>query len=700
MTSTTRSRTTSTARTSVIAAAVLLAWFGIGSAHAAAFATEATASAPAAQVLDRGGASSDRHARAQSGFSSDARAAADGERAGYLLLADNHDKGAPKADQGAKDAKAKGAKAKDAKAKEPAKDLGPIGNAFRFLGEQSFVFIFLALALGYPLGRITIKGVGLGATAGTLVVGLAISLIAFTNYEIQYQLPGLVSTIFLSMFMYALGMKVGPQFFPGLKRGGIGLVMIGVLCIVTNFIICFGGAKLAGLDPGYAAGLISGSYTVTAVIGVATSAVDGGAFTPPDGVTTDQVAANIAAGYAISYVLSLIGVILLVKYLPQIFGEDPVEKGKEAEAKLGGGAGTDVLPGTQASFIMGFSPLDIRTYKVEQDELVGQSIKQLFEKYPHASVLRVLRGDQVIEAQENPTLAKDDIIAVRGHYADLIGKAGQRVGTEVDDPRARDIEIEVAELHVGKGELGGKTLAELAKEIGFGLFLKAMFRQGQQLPKLPETQVEVGDVLRIAGPAWCVKRAADALNAKPITFTTLTEVMYLSIALVIGYCVGLLSVTVAGIPFALGTSAGCMLAGIMFATLRTWNPGFGGPMSEGARAFLQDIGLSVFIAVLAANVGSKVIASFQGTTVIWLALIGLAGGIVPPFLCFLFGRVVLKMNSVILAGAVAGARNSTPALQAITDQSKSSTPAVPYPVTYALTSAMVLISGYIAMILS
>ena len=147
-------------------------------------------------------------------------------------------------------------------------------------------------------------------------------------------------------------------------------------------------------------------------------------------------------------------------------------------------------------------------------------------------------------------------------------------------------------------------------------------------------------------------------------------------------------------------AVGIFAGGIVFATLRTWNPAFGGPVSEGARSFLQDIGLNVFIAVLAANVGSKVIASFQGTTVIWLAIIGTLAALVPPFLSFLYGHYVMKMNSVVLAGACAGARNSTPSLQALSEQAQSSVGAIPYPVTYALTSALVLISGYLAMILS
>ena len=290
-------------------------------------------------------------------------------------------------------------------------------------------------------------------------------------------------------------------------------------------------------------------------------------------------------------------------------------------------------------------PLDIRAYKVENEELVGQTVEQLFRKYPHAAVLKVVRGDEVIDASDNPTIQMGDIIGVRGRYEALIERAEKVVGKEVDEPRARDVEIEVADVVVGKSEYAGKSLEELGKEIGFGVNLQAMFRQGNELPHLPETVVEVGDVLRLAGSEFCVGHAAEKLNSKPIVESTLTETFYLAVSLLIGYVCGKLSVTLGGIPFALGTSAGCMLTGIMFSYLRTRNPAFGGPMSEGARSFLQDIGLSLFVAVLASSVGPKILASFQGTVVIKIAALGLIAALVPPFLAWLYGFYVPQDES-------------------------------------------------------
>ncbi|MCP3944538.1 MAG: transporter [Desulfobacteraceae bacterium] len=580
------------------------------------------------------------------------------------------------------------------------KHYSPIATVFAYLGSNMFVFLFLSLSLGYPLGKITIKGVNLGATAGTLIVGIALSLTAFMAFGITYSAPGLVSTIFLLMFMYAIGIKVGPQFFSGIARGGMDFVVIGLIVAISNFLICFIGAKLVNMAPGYGAGIISGSYTITAVMGVAQSAVASGAVTLPQGMTANTVGANLAAGYAISYVLSSIFTILVIKYLPVVCGIDPVQAGRDAEASFGAGQGEEALPGTFGSSMEGVSPMDIRAYKVEHQELVGQSIEDLFHKNPHAAVYKVLRDDKLIDASDNPKLKMGDIIGVRGFYAGLISEGEKTLGTEVDEPRVRNVMIEVADVHVGKTKYAGKTVEHLGRQIGFGLYVKALFRQGHPIPHLPKTIIEVGDVIRLAGPEWCVNMAAKKFGGRPILESAITETTYLAIAMVLGYLVGHFSVTLGGIPFALGTSAGCMVAGILFSWWRTRNPAFGGPMSEGARSFMQDIGLNLFIGVLAANVGPKILQSFQGTVVIWITVFGLLGALVPPILAWIYGLYFRKMNPAILQGAVAGARNHTPSMKAAQEICQSDIPAVGYPVPYAITSALVLILGYLTMVLS
>lgn len=150
---------------------------------------------------------------------------------------------------------------------EPVTEAGLHG-FFQLLDNQPIAYVLLALALGTLIGSFSFKTISLGSTAGTLLVGVVLSMIAEAAYGITYSIPGILSSFMLLLFMYALGLKVGPQFFSGLRKGGLAFVGIGLIVWSLNWVICYFGAKLVGLAPGYATGLISGSYTITAVLGV------------------------------------------------------------------------------------------------------------------------------------------------------------------------------------------------------------------------------------------------------------------------------------------------------------------------------------------------------------------------------------------------------------------------------------------------
>lgn len=570
---------------------------------------------------------------------------------------------------------------------------------FQLLGNEPIAFVLLALALGTLIGKLSFKTISLGSTAGTLLVGVVVSMIAQSAYGITYAIPGILSSFMLLLFMYALGLKVGPQFFSGLRKGGLAFVATGLIVWVLNWVICYFGAALAGLAPGYATGLISGSYTITAILGVGQSALASGAYKPPAGVTVAEVGANMAAAYAISYVLSTVGIILLIRYLPRIFGHDAKADAKLAEAAFSGGA-THPVPGAPGALVMGFSAYDLRAFSVTHDDFIGRTVAQLAVDHPEAPILQLVRDGGVLDMTGDPVVRKGDIVTVRGDARDLILKDGKLIGPESDNPMARNIPLEVADVHVGAHAHSGKSMAELGQVMPGGVAVQALFRSGNELPLGPKSDVRFGDVLRLTGPDAALRRAAKRLGGHVVLPTMKSEVLYLAIAMLAGYLVGIVTVTISGIPFALGTSAGVIMAGVGVSYFRSRNPNFGGPVHEGARSFLQDFGLNAFVAVLSANVGPKVISALGGDTILWLALIGLAGALIPPLVAFWIGIKVFGLNSIIADGATTGARNSTPGLNAIMEESGSSVAAVPYPVSYALTTVLALIGGYFSMILS
>lgn len=569
---------------------------------------------------------------------------------------------------------------------------------FELLGHQPIAFVLLALALGTLIGKASFKTISLGSTAGTLLVGVVLSMIAEAAYGITYAIPGILSSFMLLLFMYALGLKVGPQFFSGLRKGGLAFVGIGLIVWVLNWAICYFGAALVGLAPGYATGLISGSYTITAILGVGQGALTSGAYKPPSGMTVDEVGANMAAAYAISYVLSTVGIILLIRYLPRIFGHDAAADAKLAEAEFSGGA-IHPVPGAPGALTMAYSSYDLRAFSVTHDSFIGRKLSQLTDDFPEAPILRVVRDGKVMDLTSDPIVQKADIVTVRADVHDLILKDGELIGPESDDPLARNVPMEVADVHVGAHGLSG-TISELPMAGRGGVTVQALFRAGNELPIGPKSDVRFGDVLRLTGPDAAIQRAARRLSGHAILPTLKSEVLYLALAMLAGYLVGIATVTISGIPFALGTSAGVILAGVGVSYFRSRNPEFGGPVHEGARSFLQDFGLNAFVAVLSANVGPKVISALVGDTILWLALIGLAGALLPPLIAFWVGIKVFGLNSIIADGATTGGRNSTPGLNAIMEESGSSVAAVPYPVSYALTTVLALIGGYFSMILS
>ena len=589
-------------------------------------------------------------------------------------------------------------------------DLGLVGGVLHFLGTQPFVLLFLVLALGTQLGRVKFGFISLGSTAATLLAGIAISLCAYLGYDIRYQIPTLLTTIFLNLFMFAVGLKVGPQFFSGLRLDGIKFIIIAALVVGLNFAIVFGAGKALGLSPGLSTGLIAGSMTDTAVIGAATGAVESGTYRPPEGVTAADIVGNVAAGYAITYLFSLVGMILLIRNISRLSGIDAKAAARAAEDSYGGGKSQFPTVGTEAAYSLSQQlPVSVRAYKIEHDDIIGLSVREVSTRFD-IPILRVMRGDRILDLSTNPIVERGDIATVIADKMRLVRLSRfQPALTEVADERALQVDIEVADLVVTRREFVGLTLEEAVQrfrrnlfpegeEVGRIFHLLAAIRAGESIPIWPGTRIERGDIVRVVGPKERIDQAGKLLGAA-VRSTSASDILTMSLGLAIGYIIGFLSITLGGIPLSLGTPAGVMLSGIAISTLRSHFPLFGGPVSEGARSLLQDLGLDLFIAVVALNTAAGVASAFTGGGVAYLLAIGVIGGLVPPLVAWVVGLKFLKLNPAVLMGALSGARFSTPAMRAAQEECGSAVPAVGYPVPYAISAVLVLVAGYLALFL-
>src|SRR5262249_24112108 len=153
------------------------------------------------------------------------------------------------------------------------------------------------------------------------------------------------------------------------------------------------------------------------------------------------------------------------------------------------------------------------------------------------------------------------------------------------------------------------------------------------------------------GPPAAVAHAVKALG-HAVRPTNTTDIITLAFGIGTGYLVGLISIHVAGIPVGLGAMGGVVVAGMVVSILRWINPSLGGPMPEGARAFLESIGVDLFVCGLGLNVAPALVTSLsQGMSTLYVLLLGISTAVVPTFISYVVGLYILKMDPMVLAGA-------------------------------------------------
>jgi len=528
--------------------------------------------------------------------------------------------------------------------------------------------VFLTLAIGFLIGRVKFGGFSLGIVVGTLLAGVLIG-------QLDIKVPAIVKTIFFDLFLFTTGYKVGPQFFRGLKRDALPQVALTVVLCVTCLLTAYGFAKLLGYDVGTAAGLLAGAFSESTVIGTAGEAIQ--RLSLPDAEKT-ALMNNIPVAYAVTY---LIGTASLVWFIPTIgpklMGVNLREEGARMQAEIAGSAELGAGVFSAARFF------DIRAYRVTNPAFANKTVAQLeaLPKDVRAYILRIRRDGAIIEATPDTVVRLDDVVAIIGRQ-ELHAERGSRAGTEVDDKALLDIPVESLDVVVTQRALVGKSLAELAQlEYARGVFMRAITRAGQELPIDSRVRIDRGDVLRLIGPLSEVERAAKEVGYADRPTTT-TDMVFVGTGIVLGGFVGLLSVTVLGIPLTLTASGGALIMGLVFGWLRSVYPFFG-RIPEPAIWIFDTVGLCTFIGVVGLSAGPSFVAGLQKTG-LSLVVVGLVSALLPHTVGILFGRYVLRMQPLIVLGACAGAGTITAALRAVQDEARSSVPALGYTVPYAI----------------
>jgi AspT/YidE/YbjL antiporter-like protein len=287
----------------------------------------------------------------------------------------------------------------------------------KILQDAPEIAVFLSLGLGYLAGKLKIGSFTLGATAGTLLVGLVIGIIAP-----ELKISPLLKAVFFALFIFAVGYRTGPQFFQSFDRRMIKQIVLTVVVTVMGLLCVLVGAKVLGLDAGMAAGLGAGGLTQSSIIGTAGDAIGRLGLEPEE---TQRLQSNVAIGYAVTYVFGTIGLIFVARDIaPRVLGIDLKAASTEYERERS--AGRAVLkPGQfQANLLR-----NTRAFKVDRG--AGKTVEQLEREIGERCFVEFLRRDDS-EAEVVPSmvLERGDVVLVAGNIwgEDRPGGGGERAG--------------------------------------------------------------------------------------------------------------------------------------------------------------------------------------------------------------------------------------------------------------------------------
>jgi len=530
--------------------------------------------------------------------------------------------------------------------------------------------VYLAVGIGYFIGRMKLRGVGLGVVTGSLLGGILIG--NFFHVPVSNQ----AKSILFLLFLFGIGYSVGPSFFQTFKGDGWRWVVLGVFVPVIGLLAAYSVARFLKLDVGYSAGLLSGALTESPTIGTASEAIQ--ALSLPDD-QKQQLIGHIAVADAICYIFGTMGVIWCCSSLgPKLLGVDLREESKKVEASLG-------IQRKKLGISSAWQPIGFRAYTVPEGALiVGKTIAEAEKSIPGARLFveRLRRRGEILSPGPSMIVEAGDTLAVIGRTDVLVPVLGPS-SSEVADPELLEIPVASFDLYVTSKAVAGKTLQEIADSIteARGVLLRGITRGDQSLPIGTETVVERGDTLRVIGSEAAVEKLARVVGTK-IQPSEESDLAILGIAVFVGVLVGaVLKIPIGHMRITLGTSVGTLLAGVVVGWMRSVKPWFG-RIPDAAVLFMRSIGLAAFVAMVGLKAGPIFIQAVKEYGVV-LLLGGVVVTLAPLIAGLFFGRYVLRLSPALLVGGIAGAQTMIAGVAAVQEKSGSSVSTLGYSYTVA-----------------
>lgn len=528
---------------------------------------------------------------------------------------------------------------------------------------HSILLLSFVIALGIQLGKIKVYGVSLGIT-WVLFVGIILGHFGFT---INHNVIHFFKEFGLILFVYSVGMQVGPGFFSSFKKGGVtlnvlacGIVFLGVAtAIVIHFI--------TGIPMSTMVGILSGAVTNTPGLGAAQQA-----YSDMTG-TSDE---TIALGYAVAYPLGVVGIILAIMFVRYVF-------------RVNFDTETEKLDSEEDKHVNEAKPVSLI---VKNPAIFGKSVYELSNLLEHSDfvISRVWKNDnkQIEIASASTVLQEDDKIFVITTEQD-VETIKAFIGVEIDMERKQWIRMESQFVNrrilITKPELNGKRLGQLKLRKIYGINITRINRAGVDLVAMPGLTLQVGDRVNVVGTEAAVTCVEKVLgnSMKRLNEPNLITIF---VGIALGIILGSIPIAFPGIPqpVKLGLAGGPLVVAILISRfgyhykLITYT-------TQSANLMLREIGITLFLACVGISAGD----GFMDTIVnnggfAWIGY-GFLITIIPLLIVGCIGRYFCKINYFTLMGLIAGSTTDPPALAYSNATAGNDAPSVGYATVYPLT---------------
>lgn len=522
---------------------------------------------------------------------------------------------------------------------------------------QAVVVLSLISAIGLGLGKIHVCGISLGVT----FVFFAGILAGHFGLSIDPQMLNYAESFGLIIFVYALGLQVGPGFFSSFRKGGVTLNMLAIAVVILGTFLTVVCSYTTGVSLPNMVGILCGATTNTPALGAAQQ-------------TLKQMgleSSTPALGCAVAYPLGVIGVILAVLFIRKLLvrREDLEIKEKDDANKT-----------------------YIAAFQVHNPAIFNKSIKDIAHmSYPKFVISRLWRDGNVSIPTSEKIIKEGDRLLVVTSEKDALALTvlfGEQENTDWNkediDWNAIDSQLISQRIVVTRPELNGKKLGALRLRNHYGINISRVYRSGVQLLATPELTLQLGDRLTVVGEAAAIQNVEKVLgNAiKSLKEPNLVAVF---VGIILGLALGAVPFSIPGIstPVRLGLAGGPIIVGILIGTF--------GPRlhmitytTRSANLMLRALGLSLYLACLGLDAGAHFFDTvFRPEGLLWIGL-GFGLTVVPTVLVGFFAFKIMKIDFGSVSGMLCGSMANPMALNYANDTIPGDNPSVAYATVYPL----------------